>query len=251
MISLIRKINPSKATGSDGVSGQMLRLCDDSVILPLNIIFSNILSTSIYPDLWKIANVTPVFKKDDKQLLQNYRPISHLPICGKIFEKIIFSNLYSYLTASSLVTNNQSGFRPGGSTTNQLLYLADEIHQAFDSIECYKVWHDCLIFKLKQNGISGSLLKLFQNYLSNRKQCVVLNGSISEYSGVESGVPQGSVLGPLLFLIYINDLERNLKSNIKFFADDTMMLFSLVKDPDISALDLNHNLDIIRKWTEQ
>ena len=208
--------------------------------------------------------MTPVFKKGDKQLLQNYRPISLLPICGKIFEKIIFSNLYSYLTASRLIANNQSGFRPGDSTTNQLLYLVDEIHQAFASIECLKVravfldiskafdkvCHAGLIFKLKQNGISGSLFKLFQNYLSNRKQCVVLNDSTSEYSGIESGVPQGSVLGPLLFHIYINDLERNIKSNIKFFADDTM-LFSSVKDPDISALDLNHDLDIIRKWAVQ
>ena len=148
------------------------------------------------------------------------------------------------LPAASLPTINRVFVQVAPQQTNSYIL------QAFDSIECYKVWHDCLIFKLKQNGISGSLLKLFQNYLSNRKQCVVLNGSISEYSGVESGVPQGSVLGPLLFLIYINDLERNLKSNIKFFADDTMMLFSLVKDPDISALHLNHNLDIIRKWTE-
>ena len=106
------------------------------------------------------------------------------------------------------------------------------------------MWHDGLIFKLKQNGISGSLLKLFENYLCNRKQRVVLNGSFSDYSGIESGVPQGSVLGPLLFLIYINDLERNIKSNIKFFADDTM-LFSVVKDPVLSADDLNHDLDII------
>ena len=120
--------------------------------------------------------MTPVFKKGEKQLLQNYRPISVLPICGKIFEKIIFSNFYSYLTTIGLITNNQSGFRPGDSTTNQLLYLVDEIHQAFDSIECLevravfldiskafdKVWHDGLIFKLKQNGISGILLKLFQ-----------------------------------------------------------------------------------------
>ena len=112
------------------------------------------------------------------------------------------------------------------------------------------MWHDGLIFKLKQNGISGSPLKLFQNYLSNRKQCVVLNGSHSDYSGIESGAPQGSVLGPLLFLIYINDFERNIKSNIKFFADDTM-LFSLVKDPEISANDLNHDHDIIRQWADQ
>ena len=123
----------------------------------------------------------------------------------------------------------------------------NEIHQAFEnpkSLEVRavfldiskafdKVWHDGLIFKLKQNSISGNLLKLFENYLNNRKQCVVLNGSCSDYSTIESGVPQGSVLGPLLFLIYINDLERHIKSNINLFADDTM-LFSTVKDPIIS-----------------
>ena len=105
------------------------------------------------------------------------------------------------------------------------------------------MWHDGLIFKLKQNGVSGCLLMFFQNYLNTRKQRVLLNGSYFGFSAVESGVPQGSVLGPLLFLIYINDLERNIKSNIKFFADDTM-LFSIVKDPTISASDLNHDLNI-------
>ena len=264
IISLIRNINPNKATGSDGISGQMLLLCDDSAILPLKIIFRNILLTSIYPDTWKLANVTPIFKKGDKQLIKNYRPISLLPICGKIFEKIIFNNLYSYFNVNNLITKNQSGFRPGDSTTNQLLYLVNEIHQAFEnpkSLEVRavfldiskafdKVWHDGLIFKLKQNGVSGSLLMFFQNYLNNRKQCVVLNGSHSSYSTVKSGVPQGSVLGPLLFLIYINDLERNIKSNIKFFADDTM-LFSIVKDPALSANNLNHDLGIIQQWAHQ
>ena len=144
------------------------------------------------------------------------------------------------------------------------MYLVDEIHQAFDDNESFevravfldiskafdKVWHDGIIYKLEQNGISGSLLKLFKNYLRSRKQRVVLNGSHSDYSEIESGVPQGSVLGPLLFLIYINDLERDIKSNIKFFADDTM-LFSLVKDPVISADDLNHDLETIRQWAHQ
>ena len=264
IISLIRKINPNKAPGSDKISGQMLLLCDDTVTLPLQIIFSNVLATSIYPDLWKLANVTPVFKKGDKQLIKNYRPISLLPICGKILEKLIFNNLYSYFQANSLITKNQSGFRPGDYTTNQLLYLVDEIHKAFDSTESLevravfldiskafdKMWHEGLIFKLKQNGISGSLLKLIGNYLSDRKQRVVLNNFNSEYSKIESGVPQGSVLGPLLFLIYINDLESNIKSNIKFFADDTM-LFSIVKSPDISANDVNHDLDTIHRWAYQ
>ena len=96
----------------------------------------------------------------------------------------------------------------------------------------------------------GSLLKLFEDYLHDRKQRVVLNGFYSDYSPIESGVPQGSVLGPLLFLVYINDLERNIKSNVKFFADDTM-LFSLVKDPVTSANDLNHHLDMIYEWAHQ
>ena len=188
---------------------------------------------------------------------------------SKAFDKVwritkIFNNIYSYLNGNNLIAKNQSGFRPGDSTTNQLLYLVNEIHQAFEnpkSLEVRaifldiskafdKVWHDGLIFKLKQNGVSGSLLMFFQNYLNNRKQSVVLNGSHSSCSTVESGVPQGSVLGPLLFLIYINDLERNIKSNIKFFADDTM-LFSIVKDPTISANNLNHDLDIIQQWAYQ
>ena len=217
----------------------MLLLCDNTVVLPLQIIFENILLTCTYPDMWKVANVTPIFKKGDKQLIKNYRPISLLPICGKMFEKIIFNNLYSYLTTNSLITKKQSGFRPGDSTTNQLLYFVNEIHQAFENAKSLevravfldiskafdKVWHAGLIFKLKQNGTSGNLVKLFENYLNNRKQCVVFNGSCSDYSTIESGVPQGSVLGPLLFLIYINDLERNIKSNINLFADDTMLFF--------------------------
>ena len=103
ILKLIRNLNPNKATGSDGISGQMLLLCDESVVLPLKIIFQNILDESVYPDVWKLANVTPIHKKDDKQLVKNYRPISLLPICGKIFENIIFNNLYSYFNVNKLL----------------------------------------------------------------------------------------------------------------------------------------------------
>ena len=112
------------------------------------------------------------------------------------------------------------------------------------------MWHAELIFKMRQNGVSGRVLKLFQDYLRNRNQRVVLNGFAADYSTIESGVPQGSVLGPLLFLIYINDLEKNMKSNVNFFADDTM-LFSIVNDPLISANELNHDLNIINQWAYQ
>ena len=181
-----------------------------------------------------------------------------------MFEKIIFNNLYSYLNSNNLITRNNSGFRPGDSTTNQLLFFVNEIHEAFENSKSLdvravfldiskafdKVWHSGLIFKLKQNGISGRLLKFFESYLDDRKQRVAINGFFSDYAVLESGVPQGSVLGPLLFLIYINDLENNIKSNVKFFADDTM-LFSIVKDPIVSASSLNHDLDLISRWAHQ
>ena len=264
ILSLIRSLNPNKAMGPDGISSQMLILCGASLVLPLKLIYRNILYTAIFPDQWKLANVTPIHKKDNKQMVKNYRPISLLPICSKIFEKLLFNCLYTYLDSNGLITKNQSGFRPGDSTPNQLLYLVNEIHEAFENPKTLdvravfldiskafdKVWHDGLIFKLRQNGISGNLLRLIESYMSNRKQRVVLNGHCSEYYPIESGVPQGSVLGPLLFLVYINDLETNIKSKIKFFADDTM-LFSIVNNPQNSANDLNDDLSTIQQWAYQ
>ena len=120
-----------------------------------------------------------------------------------------------------------------------------DISKAFD-----KVWHEGLVFKLKQNGISGNLLNIFEDFLRNRKQRVVLNGQISNWKNIHEGVPQGSILGPLLFLIYINDLAENLSSNPMFFADDTS-LFSVVRDLNTSANEINDNLKKIEAWAHQ
>ena len=156
------------------------------------------------------ANLTPIHRKGSKQINSNYRPISLLPICSKIFEKIVFKNVYNHLVANNLLTKNQAGFRPGDSTINQLIDLVNDIHMAFDhrkSLEVRaifldiskafdKVWREGLLFKLEQNGISGNVLTFFESYLRDRKQRVVLNGSESPVFQVKSGVPQGSVLGP-------------------------------------------------------
>ena len=203
-------------------------------------------------------------QKKDKQTISNYRPISLLPLFAKIFERIVFKNLYNYLKSNNLITKNQSGFTPGDSGTNQLISLIHDIHKAFDDNRCLevrsvyldmskafdKVWHEGLLHKLCQNGVEGNILKFFESYLSNRRQRVVLNGKCSNWAPIHSGVPQGSVLGPLLFLIYINDLECGIKSQIKFFADDTS-LYSVVKDPITSAAELNHDLKIISEWANQ
>ena len=264
ILSMIRAMNPNKSHGFDNISIRMIQLCGESIITPLTIIFNSIVDTGVYPDGWKCANVTPIHKKDHKQVLSNYRPISLLPVCAKLFEKILFKNIYNHLTKNNLITNNQSGFRPGDSTTNQLLFLVHSIHKAFDHKDSRqvravfldiskafdKVWHSGLIFKLKQNGIDGKLLSLMASYLMDRKQRVVINGFSSEWGSIEAGVPQGSVLGPLLFLVYINDLEEGIKSQVKFFADDTS-LFSIITDPKVSASELNHDLALIESWARQ
>ena len=260
--AFITRLNVKKAQDPGLISANMVKLCGQNLCVPLKIIFENILETGIFPDQWKEANVTPVHKKNDKQIISNYRPISLLPILAKIFERVIFKKLYNYLDVNNLITKNQSGFRPGDSCTNQLLSLVHEIHKNFDcglevrsvyldmSKAFDKVWHAGLIFKLQQNGIEGKLLNLFSNYLSNRKQRVVLNGMESSWGNVKAGVPQGSVLGPLLFLVYINDLEQGIESHVKFFADDTS-LFSIVNDPVVSAASLQHDLNWITEWAHQ
>ena len=163
---------------------------------------------------------------------------------------------------NDLISQRQSGFKPGEACINQLLSITHDIYQSFDeafdvrsvflniSKAFDKVWHDDLIFKLKQNDTSGNLLNLLSNFLRNRKQRVVLNGQTSSWADVNAGVPQGSILGPLLFLIYINDLADGLSSNAKLFADDTS-LFSVVHNANTTAKELNNDLVKISRWAYQ
>ena len=240
----------------------MLKLCAHECSIPLKMLYDMSLETGHYPALWKRANVVPIHKKGDRQVKTNYRPISLLPICGKIFEKIIFDEVYKHLAENKLISTHQSGFRPGDSTINQLLLITHEIYEAFENHQetravfldiskaFDKVWHEGLLLKLKSNGIDGQLYSLIENFLYNRYQRVVLNGKASSWERVSAGVPQGSVLGPLLFLVYINDLAEGITSKVKFFADDTSM-FQVVSDVDTTADALNRDLAIIQNWAFQ
>ena len=233
-----------KAHGWDEISIQMIKLCDESLVKPLVKIFQYSLDCGIFPGKWKKANVVPVYKnKGDKSVVKNYRPVSLLPILGKIFEKYIFDTIYTYFEDNNLFTSSQSGFRKGDSCVSQLLSITHEILKSADvsipldtrgvfldiSKAFDRVWHDGLIFKLKSYGISGNVLILVENFLSGRYQRVVLDGQNSEWAEIAAGVPQGSILGPLFFLVYINDLPEGIVSKLKIFADDSS-LFSIILD---------------------
>ena len=227
ILALIRALDNKKAHGWDEISIQMIKLCDESLVKPLVKIFQYSLDCGIFPDKWKKANVVPVYKnKGDKSVVKNYRPVSLLPILGKIFEKCIFDTIYTYFEDNNLFTSSQSGFRKGDSCVSQLLSITHEILKSADvsipldtrgvfldiSKAFDRVWHDGLIFKLKSYGISGNVLILVENFLSGRYQRVVLDGQNSEWAEIAAGVPQGSILGPLFFLVYIKDLPAGIHS---------------------------------------
>ena len=221
----------------------MLKLCVEAINRPLNIIFKTCLNTGKFTLEWKKGNVVPIHKKDDKRNVKNYRPVSLLPLCRMIFECQIYNVMYDLLFENNLLSLNQLGFRSCDSCINQLLSINHGILNAFDkgldiSNAFDKVGHDGLIFKLLQYGINGDIINSLQDLLPNRKQRVVLNGQFSSWAGARARVPQGSFFGPFLFLISINDLSDDLKSEGELFADGSS-LFSLVHDIITSASDLN------------
>ena len=178
----------------------MLKAVPDVIAFPLCAIFNLSLSTKIFPSEWKLANVIPCFKKDDKNLLSNYRPISLLSIMSKVFERCVYKHLFNFIR--NLISEHQSGFMPNDSTRNQLLFLADTFSKAiddgkdvriifFDFSKAFdRVWHKGLLFKLQKMGIVGDLLLWFKDYLSNRKQRVVISGIESSWEDINAGVPQ-------------------------------------------------------------
>ena len=240
----------------------MLKGAAKAVSKPLTILFNRSLDESIFPDTWKIANVIPIYKKGSASDPSNYRPISLLCSIGKLLERLVFKDIYNYLHENDILYKYQSGFVPNHSTTFQLINIYHQICRTFDNHQysCLvffdiskafdRVWHKGLLFKLKQNGINGKLLLWISNYLSNRKQKVIVKSSSSSLQVVTAGVPQGSVLGPLLFLIYVNDIAESVLSLTRLFADDSSLYFSASSLDDIEGI-MNHDLRIVFSWASQ
>ena len=262
VFSILKSLDSSKATGPDGFGNNLLKQCASSLSVPISIIAKLSFDTGIFPQNWKIANVVPIFKKGDKQCKANYRPISLLSNISKVLERLAYSNLYDHCIKNKLLSPKNSGFKKGDGAINQMLCITDSIYKALDSgndvAMVYldiskafdKVWHKGLLYKLQCFGVGGYLLRWIGNYLSNRHQRVVLNGQESSILFSNAGVPQGSILGPLLFLVFINDIEVSINANMFIFADDVTLAkaYDVVSEAESC---LNSDLDTISKWAER
>ena len=260
---VLKCLDTNKAYGPDNVSPRLVKEAGPAIVGILTKIFNKSLLLAKFPFIWKRANVLPIFKKAEEFIATNYRPVSLLSVLSKIFEKIVFKYLFNYFRSHFLISVWQSGFLPGSSTITQLTEIYDQfckavndgkeirvvfldISKAFD-----RVWHKGLLYKLRSCGIAGRLLDWLEDYLTDRQQRVIINGETSEWGRINAGVPQGSVLGPLLFLIFINDLAYVIRNcSIRLFADDTC-LYLEIDDPDLQAEAINDDLERINEWADK
>ena len=237
-----------------------MKTVSDIICGPLSNIINNSFSSGIFPDFFKLAKVIPIYKKGLKLDCSNYRPISLLSNIGKIFEKVMNVKLTTFLNRFNCFYKYQFGFRNKHSTTHTLIEITENIREALDNgnyacgvfIDLQKAFdtvnHDILFRKLNYYGVRGIALEWFKSYLSNRMQMVYINNTFSNINNIDIGVPQGSILGPLLFLIYVNDLNTCIKySNTYHFADDTNLQL-ITKSLNKLNRYMNHDLANLVQW---
>ena len=257
---LMSNLNDNKATGADGVPSKILKLCSSELAPVFTLLFQASLEQGKVPDDWKTANIVPIHKKGSKFNPENYRPISLTSITCKLLEHIIASSMMRHFDFYKVLADCQHGFRSKRSCESQLITTSKDFidclenqgqidailldfSKAFD-----KVHHGNLLLKLKHYGIHGSLFCWIKDFLSDRSQRVVLEGLESSPKPVLSGVPQGTVLGPLLFLVYINDMCEQLSpgTTLRLFADDSLLYRIIRSLPDAAAL--QKDLEILQNW---
>ena len=260
VLDICDNFRPGTAVGFDNINMNLVKESINLIIKPLAHIFNLSLSSGIVPDQMKIARVIPLFKSGDKSTFTNYRPISILPAFSKILERIVYNRILSYLNERNILSDSQFGFRKNHLTEYALSILYDRLSNGIDNNEYTAgifldlskafdtVNHQILLEKLNHYGIRDAAHSWISSYLSNRKQFVQYDSVCSAHSVISCGVPQGSILGPLLFLIYINDL-CNVSKVLDFilFADDTNIFFSH-RNEDYLQNTLNVELDNVTNW---
>jgi ribonucleases P/MRP protein subunit RPP40 len=256
----IGELKANKAAGVDELESNYIKSCSEGLTRPLKILFEKSLREGEIPHEWKEANVAAIFKEGDKKNPANYRPVSLTSQVGKVLEKVIKKELVSYLEENGLIGKTQHGFRKGRSCLTNLLeffeVVAGEVDRGepvdvlyFDFRKAFdRVPHERLLLKLKALGIEGRILGWIREWLTERRQRVVVGGEYSEWTKVTSGVPQGSVLGPMLFLIFINDIDEEIKTRIWKFADDLKMMGRVKTKEDIEQI--RKDIDKLVEWSE-
>jgi hypothetical protein len=256
VLAELRSVDLTKGAGPDLIPPIFVRLCSSALATPLTITFNKSLNDGIFPDIWKCTKVTPIHKSGDKREVTNYRPISVLNWFAKIFESLIYRSAYRHFRP--LLSEKQHGFIRGKSTNTNLLVYTTYLCNSFDcrgqvdtvytdfSKAFDRVNHLILLAKISHLGIHGSLYRWFASYLLNRSQFVALYGYDSTPFIMTSGVPQGSNLGPLLFLIYINDLLTIISSECLAFADDLKMYRCVKNNNECKAL--QNDVDLVIEW---
>ena len=260
ILSIISSIKITKQS-KNSVPVRLLVANKDIISIPLSHLFNQCMLNGIFPDSYKIGRIVPILKKGNSRLVSNYRPISILPVLSKVFEKIIHKRLVKHLAENNILSPTQFGFRTGMSTIDAIVHFTEYIYEALNNkqstinvfIDYSKAFdtvnHDILIRKLDRYGVRGTALEFTKSYLNNRKQFVSINGAYSAELTTNISIPQGSVLGPLLYLVYVDEIQ-NLSQNfiVTSFADDCTLSFI---DNSINNLvtTCNHDLNIFKSWS--